>query len=363
MAIESFYRQKTVLVTGHTGFKGGWLCLWLKALGARVIGLALPPSPATPSLYAAANVAGGMQSVLGDIRDAALVRRTFDEHRPEIVFHLAAQPLVRRSYAEPIETFHTNVLGTVHVLEAVRRCPSVRSVVVVTTDKCYENHEWPWAYRENDGLGGHDPYSSSKACAEIATAAYRRSFFAAADAAEVATARAGNVIGGGDWSTDRLVPDVLRSLAAGQPVVLRSPDAVRPWQHVLEPLRGYLLLAERLWTRPGKFAEAWNFGPTDEACVPVRDLATRLGRLWGPSRIVCQPSADAPHEARQLTLDSSKARQRLDWRPFLTLDDALYMTVDWQRHYLKSPDSLAACTAGQIESYMQGLRPCQKTAA
>ena len=275
----SFWRGKKVFVTGHTGFKGGWLCLWLQQLGANVTGYALQP-PTTPSLFEIAVIGRGMESIIGDIREATTLSDAVRTAQPELVIHMAAQPLVRYSYENPIETYSTNVMGTVHLLEAIRKTQSVKAVVCVTSDKCYENREWEWGYRENDPLGGYDPYSNSKACAELVTAAYRNSYFNPDKYFEhgvaVASARAGNVIGGGDWAQDRLVPDMLRAIECGKPVLIRNPDAIRPWQHVLEPLSGYLLLAESLLTHGPANAEAWNFGPHDADAKPVRWIVDRL---------------------------------------------------------------------------------------
>lgn len=346
------YRDKNVLVTGHTGFKGGWLVTWLKMLGARVIGFALPPKDG-PSLFEAAGVAEGIVSILGDIRDPEQVMTAFRAHAPEIVFHLAAQPLVRRSYREPVETYATNVMGTVHVLEAARQTPTVRAVVVVTSDKCYDNREWVWGYREQDALGGRDPYSSSKGCAELVTAAYRESFFRGKGIVGIASARAGNVLGGGDWAEDRLVPDIVRALSAGVPVVLRHPQATRPWQHVLEPLRGYLMLAERLWTEGDAYAEAWNFGPREEDIIPVHGLAERLIRLWGTGDYLVQRDTEGLHETRTLTLDWSKAHVLLGWRPQLNIDKTLEMTVEGYRAFLTSPSSISREIHRQIQGYME----------
>ena len=285
----SFWKDKRVLITGHTGFKGGWLSIWMQRLGATVAGYALDP-PTETSLFDAAQVAESMTSVIADVRDLDRLDGFVSEFRPQVIFHMAAQSLVRRSYADPVDTYGSNVMGTVHVLEAARRCGDVRAVVNVTSDKCYENREWPWGYRENEPMGGHDPYSSSKGCAELITSAYRRSYFSSEPATgrsappALASARAGNVIGGGDWAEDRLVPDIMRAFLSGQAVVIRNPGSVRPWQHVLEPLRGYLTLAERLHNEGSDFAQAWNFGPSDNDARPVGWLVDRLCSLWGPSR-------------------------------------------------------------------------------
>ena len=348
----SFWRGKTVLVTGHTGFKGSWLAAWLKLLGARVIGFALAPEPGRPSLFEAAEVEHGMTSVLGDVRDAAAVEETVQGYAPEVVFHLAAQPLVRRSYRDPVETYATNVMGTVHLLDALRRSDAVRSIVVVTSDKAYENHESEWGCREGDPLGGRDPYSSSKGCTELVAAAYRASYFSGARPVGLATARAGNVIGGGDWAEDRVVPDLVRALAARRPVVLRSPGSVRPWQHVLEPLRGYLALAERLWSHPAELGGGWNFGPRDDDAASVLELAGRFAAHWGWGEAEVRPAADGAHEARALRLDCARARERLGWRPVLSLDDAVGETVRWYRAHAEDPASAPALTVRQIHDYM-----------
>jgi CDP-glucose 4,6-dehydratase len=294
----------------------------------------------------------GMAETWADLRDAAAVADAVEKAQPEVVLHLAAQPLVRRSYREPVETFETNVMGTAHLLEAVRRTRSVRAAVVVTSDKCYDNREWIWPYRENEPLGGADPYSASKGCAEILTASYRRSFFAGPEAAGIATCRAGNVFGGGDWAEDRLIPDIARAVLAGQPVVLRNPASVRPWQHVLEPLRGYLAVALRLLEGDRSAADAWNFGPAPESEIPVGELAASVVRHWGQGEIVIDPPAHAVHEARLLRLDSSKAAGLLHWKPALTLDRALAFTVDWYRASREEPASLTTLTHRQIDEYM-----------
>jgi len=347
--VSAFWRGRRVLVTGHTGFKGAWLCQWLALRGARITGLALDP-PTRPALWSLLGL-GDVDDLRGDVCDAGAVASAVLRAEPEIVFHLAAQALVRPSYALPVETFAANLMGTVHLLDAVRRHPGVRAVVVVTTDKCYANREWLWGYREDEALGGRDPYSASKACAEIATAAFRDSFFSADGAARVATARAGNVIGGGDWAPERLVPDILAAFGKGDPVVLRRPRAVRPWQHVLDPLAGYLLLAERLAARDPAAAEAFNFGPPVDSAVEVAEVARRLQRHFGGGQVEVAAAADGPHEAGLLRLDPAKARARLGWQPRLDLDTALQWTAAWYRGWLDDPTAAADLTRGQIERY------------
>ena len=325
---RGFWSGRRVLVTGHTGFKGSWLCLWLAELGAHVCGYAHAP-PSGPSLYALARVGDDVEHVTGDVRDAEAVAAAFARLTPEIVIHMAAQALVRRSFADPVSTYATNVMGTVNVLDAARDSDA-RVVVVVSSDKCYENREWVWGYRESEPMGGHDPYSSSKGCAELVTSAYRASFFHGPDDAVVASARAGNVFGGGDWSEDRLLPDVFRAALAGAPIRVRNPEAVRPWQHVLNPLSGYLRLAERAWS-DREVAGGWNFGPADDDARPVRWIVERLDALWDkPLRWELDPGPH-PREAQWLKLDSSLARARLGWAPTWGLVDGLERTVAWHR--------------------------------
>jgi CDP-glucose 4,6-dehydratase len=316
-------------------------------LGARVVGFSLPPAEEESRRETAA----GVISRHGDIRDVDAVRAVMTEFQPEIVFHLAAQALVRRSYRAPVETFSTNVMGTVHVLEAARQTPSVRAVVNVTSDKCYDNREWVWGYRETEPMGGHDPYSSSKGCAELVTAAYRRSFAADRPDLAIGSARAGNVIGGGDWAEDRIVPDIIRALTAQQPVVLRRPHAVRPWQHVLEPLRGYLMLGERLLTAGQRYAEGWNFGPADVRPLTVLELTRQLLGIWGSGQVVVQDGGGF-HEAHYLKLDCSKAHEQLGWWPLLSVEDALTLTAQWYRAHAANPRGDTEMTRRQIHHYM-----------
>ncbi len=347
--VSAVWAGRRVLVTGHTGFKGSWLSLWLHALGAKVTGYALPPLT-EPSLFAAARIAGLIDHVEGDVRDLASLQAVVARAQPDVVFHLAAQPLVRLSYDEPVETYATNVMGTVHLLEAVRRVPGVRAVVCVTSDKCYENREWIWPYRESDPMGGYDPYSSSKGCAEIVAAAWRRSFFAERGPA-LATVRAGNVIGGGDWAADRLVPDLVRAFEAGLAPLIRSPEAVRPWQHVLEALGGYLLIAERLLAGERHFADGWNFGPADEDARPVSWIVERMRAAWGGRAGEALPdTGPRPHEAGLLRLDCSKARAALGWCPALTLEQALQWIVAWHKA-VGAGDDARAVTLRQIADY------------
>ncbi len=343
-----FWQGKKVFLTGHTGFKGSWLSLWLTKLGAEVHGYALEPNT-SPNLYTMAAVEESLSSsTIADIRDPEALSAALQASNAEVVFHLAAQPLVRYSYAAPVETYAINVMGTVNLLEAIRYSKSVRAVVNVTTDKCYENREWVWPYREDEAMGGYDPYSSSKACSELVTAAYRSSFFSSAGVG-LATARAGNVIGGGDWSQDRLIPDFLRALDQGQKLIIRSPDAIRPWQHVLEPLAGYIQLAEHLCTNGQEFAQAWNFGPADE---DARDVAWIVNHLVNalPGTSWQLDSNPQPHEAQYLKLDSSKARTQLGWQPRWTLGDALEKITSWHTAWRAGEAMREFCLA-QIAAY------------
>lgn len=332
-----FWRGKRVFLTGHTGFKGSWLSIWLQSMGAELHGYALAP-PTTPALFNEGRVFDGMVSTIGDLRDYNSLCRALEAARPEIIIHMAAQSLVRHSYQAPVETYAVNVMGTVHVLEAARHLGGVRAIVNVTTDKCYENQEWVWGYRESEALGGYDPYSSSKACSELITNAYRRSFFQDGDVA-VASARAGNVIGGGDWASDRLVPDILRAFARGEPAVIRSPHSVRPWQHVLEPLSGYLVLAERLHADGRTWAEAWNFGPTDKDARSVSWIVEQMAIEWGAGAEWREESEKrGGHEAGTLKLDISKVRARFGWEPTWTLQEALRRSVDWHKAWIAKQD-------------------------
>lgn len=349
----SFWRGQRVFLTGHTGFKGSWLSLWLQLVGAEVTGFALEPST-HPSLFNEARVADGMHSIIGDIRDLPALEKAMQLAQPTIVIHMAAQPLVRYSYIEPIETYSTNVMGTVNLFECVRRTPGIKAVVNVTTDKCYENREWIWGYRENEPMGGYDPYSSSKGCAELVSSAYRSSFFNAnghhRHGVALATARAGNVIGGGDWAKDRLIPDILAAFEQGKVVNIRNPRSIRPWQHVLEPLRGYLALAERLCDQGQNYAEAWNFGPNDEDCKSVSWIVDQMAQMWGGSATWQIEVGEHPHEANFLKLDIAKARGRLDWHPALRLSDALRFIVDWAKQRQNGVD-IRQLTLDQIQTY------------
>ncbi len=345
---SQLWKDRRVLVTGHTGFKGAWLSCWLSCMGARVFGLALEPEE-SPNLFQSSRLAERIESRLGDIRDPGLVQKVCTEFQPEAIFHLAAQSLVRESYARPLETYAVNVMGTAHVLEAARQLESLRGVVVVTTDKCYENKEWLWGYRENDRLGGHDPYSNSKACAELVTDAYRRSFLAQ-QGKLIASARAGNVIGGGDYAKDRLVPDAIRAFRDGRPLEIRSPGATRPWQHVLDPLCGYLLLGEHLLKGEGSFAQAFNFGPSGEHTVGR--VAEELVRGWGAGASYEAPPGEHPHEASRLHLDSSKARHHLQWAPRFEFTQSMEVTIEFYRQWTDGADPWSLML-GDISRYSE----------
>lgn len=354
-----FWAGKTVLVTGHTGFKGGWLSLWLQSLGAKVVGYALDPRT-SPNLFEVAEVGKAMVSVIGDVGNLSKIKATVSEYAPQIVFHMAAQALVRRSYENPVDTYATNVMGTAHLFEAVRMAGGVKVVVNVTSDKCYENREWVWGYRENEALGGHDPYSSSKGCAEFVTAAYRNSFFSPADyqrhGVAVASARAGNVIGGGDWAEDRLVPDFIRAVTRGEPMAVRNPAAVRSWQHVLEPLHGYLMLAQKLWSDGPRYGEAWNFGPDDEGAQSVETVVKTLAAAWDAgARWRADASGGQPHEAHYLKLDCSKAKVQLGWHPRWDLKTALEATAQWYKAHRAGQD-MKRFSLEQVRNYILQTR-------
>jgi CDP-glucose 4,6-dehydratase len=355
---EETYRNRTVLITGHTGFKGAWLSLWLHHLGSNVIGYALKP-PTQPSLFELCDLNTKITSIEGDVRDFDHLKSVIQKDKPEIIFHLAAQALVRRSYFDPLQTYSTNVMGTVHLLEAVRQTGGVRVIINVTSDKCYQNQEWVWGYRENDPMGGQDPYSSSKGCAELITTAYTRSYFNPEhyekDGVSVASVRSGNVIGGGDWAEDRLLPDCMKALLENKPIVIRYPDAVRPWQHVLEPLFGYLLLAQLLYHDGPKFLGAWNFGPDDENVKPVRRLVERIVEIWGGKARWEIDQADQLDEAHTLKLDCSKAKLELGWYPQWDLETGLKKTIEWFKAYRNHEDMLMT-TIKQIKDYEEGIK-------
>jgi CDP-glucose 4,6-dehydratase len=348
------WHGKRVFLTGHTGFKGGWLALWLASKGAKVRGYALDPTT-EPNLFTVARIGRVIDDIRGDIRDGVSLEAAMQSFNPEVVFHLAAQPLVRLSYDDPIGTYETNVIGTARVLDTVRRTRSVHAIVSVTTDKCYENKEWIWGYRETDPLGGYDPYSSSKACAEIVSAAFRQSYFSTSTLTEhkvaLATARAGNVIGGGDWASDRLIPDLVRGFLANEPVRIRRPRAIRPWQHVLEPLHGYISLAEHLLTpESAHYATAYNFGPSDDDARPVEWIAEKMAGFWGnDANWVLDPDLGV-HEAGYLKLDASRARADLNWTPHLHLETTLEWLVKWYRAWQAGAD-MHAYTLAQINAY------------
>ena len=350
---ELALRGARVFVTGHSGFTGGWLVSWLKRIGCDVAGLALPPAT-EPSLFASANIAEGITSTMGDIRDPAAVRAAIERHGPSVIIHLAAQPLVSRSFADPIETFATNALGTAHVLEAARLTPGVKAVVCITTDKVYRDQDWVWGYREQDPLGGKDPYSASKACAELVAASYRATLAERGNGALIANARGGNIIGGGDWSADRIVPDFVRAVTTRQPISLRNPGAVRPWQHVMALVHGYLVLAARLLSGDRSAADNWNFGPSDEAARTVEDLVEQLSAVWTRPEITCAPGSFP--ETRFLHLDSTKARSLLGWAPPLSFADSIELTAGWYRDFAANPAEAAHITVRQIEHYRNALR-------
>ncbi len=350
MINQQFWENKKVFVTGHTGFKGSWLCMWLSDLGAKVTGFALPPST-NPSLFELCKVEELIENHhVGDIRDLDFLISAMKQALPDIVIHMAAQPLVRESYKNPVETYSTNVMGTVHMLEAVRQCKSVKAVLNVTTDKCYENKEWVWGYRETEPLGGFDPYSSSKACSELVTSAYRNSFFGQENSVAIASARAGNVIGGGDWANDRLIPDCVRSLLSNQTIKVRNPDSIRPWQHVLEPLSGYLMLLQHLYEGGSKYADAWNFGPLDSEAKPVKWIVEKVISSWTPKINYEQDTGSNPHEAHYLKLDCSKAFYELGWQPRWSLEFTIEQILAWTRAYMSKKD-MRAFSLEQIKEY------------
>ena len=349
-----FWKNKKVFITGHTGFKGGWMSLWLNKLGAKVKGYALDPQ-SDLSLFNLAKISDNLESQIGNIQNLALLKQSLKKFEPEIVIHMAAQPLVRASYNDPVETYKTNVMGTVNLFEAVRECESVKVVVNVTTDKCYENNEWLWGYRENEPMGGRDPYSNSKGCSELITAAYRQSFFNSDSAVSIASARAGNVIGGGDWAEDRLVPDALRAFNSGKPLVIRNPLAIRPWQHVLEPISGYLALAEKLYLEKDEFAEAWNFGPNEDDSWPVGEVVDFLVTEWPSYASWELQKGSQPHEAQLLKLDISKAKSRLNWKPLWNLEQSLKSIIDWNSAHINNKN-MQEVTMDQINNYEKNRR-------
>jgi len=353
MIENGFWDKKKVFITGHTGFKGSWLCLWLHSLGAKIKGYALKP-PTNPSLYEIGHIGEILNSVIADVRDRETLTKEICEFQPEIVIHMAAQSIVRVSYKDPVETYSTNVIGTVNLFEAIRKCNTVRVVINVTTDKCYENREWIWPYRENEPMGGYDPYSNSKACSELITASYRNSFFNPQEypkhGVAIATARSGNVVGGGDWAPDRLVPDCIRSLLKGERILIRNPQAIRPWQHVLDPLYGYLILAQKLFKDGPVFGEPWNFGPEDRDAQTVEWLVNKICALWGEGASYEIDRRNHPHEANYLKLDCSKAKHRLKWYPKWNLEKAIEKVVEWVRAY-KRGDNIKEICLKQIDEY------------
>lgn len=345
----SFWKGKKVFLTGHTGFKGSWLSLWLQSMGSTVKGYALEP-PSSPSLFLEAKVGENMESEIGDIRDIEVLKNSMIGFNPDVLIHMAAQPLVRLSYSEPLETYSTNVMGTVNVLESARYCKNLKAIISVTTDKCYENKEWAWGYRENEPMGGHDPYSSSKGCAELVTAAYRSSFFTGNETASLASARAGNVIGGGDWAEDRLIPDILKAFEKSEAVIIRNPLSTRPWQHVLEPLSGYLILAQHLFLEGEEFAEGWNFGPKDEDCRAVNWILDKMVTTWGEGASWELDNKSNPHEAGYLKLDCSKAASRLYWHPKWNLEFTLNSIINWHQGWMSGKNMHTQCLQ-EIETY------------
>lgn len=353
---NNIYNSKRVLVTGHTGFKGGWLSLWLKELGAEVIGYSLDP-PTRPSFFEAVDLKNQLIHIIGDVRNEKHLLSVFEKYQPEFVFHLAAQSLVRFSYKEPRLTYETNVMGTVNILEAIRKSKSVRAAAIITSDKCYENKEWIYGYRENDPVGGYDPYSSSKGCAELVVSAYRRSFLNPINQNDhkiaISSARAGNVIGGGDWREDRLIPDCIKSLSGNKPITIRNPAAIRPWQHVLEPLSGYLLLGAKMYKDGAKYNGAWNFGPSDSDLITVEEITKKIVSYWGSGKYKNEISIKNPHEAKLLKLDCSKARSILKWYPVYNIDETLSKTIEWYKMFYNEigKDNLFEYTIKQIRDY------------
>jgi CDP-glucose 4,6-dehydratase len=354
MVTEKFWKGKSVFITGHTGFKGSWLSIWLHRMDAFVSGYSLAP-PTIPNNFELTGIENDIISETNDIRDYSLLEKAIRINKPEIVFHMAAQPLVRRSYVDPVETYSTNVMGTVHLLEAVRKTGCVKAVINVTSDKCYENKEWIWGYRENDPMGGYDPYSSSKGCAELVNSAYLNSFFNSAEygthGVALASVRAGNVVGGGDFGEDRLVPDIVRAFSAGEPVNIRQPNSVRPWQHVLEPLSGYLMLAEKLYNEGEKYSGAWNFGPAEDSVKTVGWIVEKIADYWGESAKWTTDNGNHPHEAQFLKLDCSKARNLLGWKSIFSIEKTLEWSVDWYKIYCENSDLLREKTEEQITEY------------
>ena len=351
--LASFWKDKRVFLTGHTGFKGAWLSLWLNSLGAEVTGYALEP-PTTPSFFDICRIDEIVTSIRADVRDRELLKDAMSKADPEIIIHMAAQPIVRDSYKDPVATYDINVMGSVHLLDAIRHCRGVKAVINITTDKCYENREWIWGYRENEPMGGYDPYSNSKACSELVTSAFRSSFFNPEKYSEhgvaLASARAGNVIGGGDWGVDRLIPDCIRAVLKGNSILIRNPQAVRPWQHVLEPLAGYLLLAQSLYEEGTQYAEGWNFGPDEKDAKPVDWLVSHFCSAWGDDASYKLDTGEHPHEAHYLRLDCSKANSKLGWHPRLNLERAMDLIVDWTRAYQDGQD-MRAFSLSQIKEY------------
>ena len=358
--VKSFWKNKRVFITGHTGFKGAWLSIWLNTLGAKVTGYALKP-PTVPSIFNLCKLDDKIESIIGDVRDSVKLNKALALAKPDVVIHMAAQPLVRESYKNPVETYDINVMGLINLFEAVRKSKTVRSVVNVTTDKCYENREWPWGYRENEPMGGYDPYSNSKACSELVTSSYRNSFFNPKEYGEshnvaLASARAGNVIGGGDWAADRLIPDCIKSLLKKKNILIRNPQAIRPWQHVLEPLSGYMLLAQRLYEKGCVYAEGWNFGPDDSDAKPVEWIVRMLCKKWGVAGTGYSiDRGKHPHEANYLKLDCSKSKNLLSWRPVWNLEYTIEKIVEWTKEYQQKKDVYTICLR-QIEEYEAGSK-------